>query len=127
MHTIRLNNAVFAAHHGVQPEEQQTGGRYEVDVSLDVDFEEAAREDELQKTVDYANIYALVEQLITANRFKLLERIAWKIADHILREFPQVLYVEVAVRKTNPPLGGPCASAEAIFRGPKWPIARTSH
>ena len=123
MHTIRLNRAVFTAHHGVKSAERQTGGCYEVDVSMDVDFEAAARTDDLQKTADYAGVYALVEELITNNRFKLLERIAWKIAHRIMDEFPQVAYVEVTVRKMNPPLGGSCSSAEAVFRIPRWPKA----
>lgn len=121
MHTIKLNNLVFVAHHGVQAEEQQAGRRFEVDVSMDVDFEEAAREDDLQKTVDYARAYVIVEELILTNRFRLLERIAWTIAQRILGEFPSVLYVEVAVRKVNPPIGAKCDSAEAIFRGPRLP------
>ncbi|MDE2730853.1 MAG: dihydroneopterin aldolase [Bacteroidota bacterium] len=123
MHSVRLNRAVFTAHHGVKSAEQQAGGSYEVDVSMDVDFEEAARTDDLHKTVDYACVYGLVEGLITTNRFKLLERIAWKIAHRILEEFPEVVYVEVAVRKMNPPLGGSCASSEVIYRAPRWPTA----
>ena len=121
MHTIRLNNAVFEAHHGVYSSEQQAGGRFEVDVRMDVDFEEAAKADDVQLTVDYARVFELMKELIINNRFKLLERIAWEIGRRILLEFDQVLYVEVAVRKVNPPLGGSCTSAEVVFRGPKWP------
>ena len=112
---------VFIANHGVQAEEQLAKQRFEVDVSMDVDFEEAAREDDLRKTVDYAKVYDFVEELILSNRFRLLERIAWTIAQRILEEFPIALYVEVSVRKVNPPIGGKCASAEAVFRGPRLP------
>ena len=43
--TVRLVNAVFYAHHGVMQEEHRIGGRYEVDVAMDLDFEEAAKEE----------------------------------------------------------------------------------
>ena len=37
--SVRLINAVFYAHHGVMKEEHRIGGRYEVDVSMDVNFD----------------------------------------------------------------------------------------
>nr|WP_243664118.1 dihydroneopterin aldolase [Rhodothermus marinus] len=50
---VRLVNAVFYAHHGVTQEEHRIGGRYEVDVAMELNVEEAARTDALEKTVDY--------------------------------------------------------------------------
>ena len=47
---MRLVNAVFYAHHGVTKEEHQLGGRYEVDVAMHFDFEEAAATDRLSST-----------------------------------------------------------------------------
>ena len=79
MHTIRLNKAVFEAHHGVYSAEQEAGSRFEVDVSMDVDFEAAASADDVRMTVDYAQVYALVSELIINHRFNLLERVAWEI------------------------------------------------
>ena len=116
MSTVRLINAVFYAHHGVMQEEHRIGGRYEVDVSMDLDFEEAAREDDLEKTVDYERIYQLVEELVTQNRFYLIERLAYLIAHRVLDVYAQVDAVEVTVRKPNPPVGGTADRAEAIYR-----------
>ena len=114
--TVRLINAVFYAHHGVMQEEHRIGGRYEVDVSMDLDFEEAAREDNLAKTVDYERIYQLVERIVTNNNFYLIERLAYLIGQDVLRAYPAVQAVEVAVRKPNPPVGGTADRAEAIYR-----------
>ena len=127
MHTIRLNNLTFLAHHGVCPEEQFIGGRYEVDVSMDLDFEAAGKGDDLQQTVDYALVYRLVEGVINGPRVQLLERLAWRIAQVVLQQFPPVCYIEVAVRKINPPLGGECSSAEVIFRGPRLTTKQKDH
>ena len=113
---IRLNNAVFNAHHGVTPEERRTGGRFEVDVAMDVDFKEAADGDDVTKTADYEKIYGVVRDIVTGNRFCLIERLAYLIAHGILQEEAQVLSVQVTMRKVHPPVGGPCDSAEAVYK-----------
>lgn len=113
--TVRLVNAVFYAHHGVMQEEHRIGGRYEVDVVMNLDFEEAARTDDLSKTVDYESIYKLVQAIVLENRFYLIEKLAFLIATEVLTKYPVVQAVEVAVRKPNPPVGGTCDRAEAVY------------
>lgn len=114
--TVRLNNAVFYAHHGVMQEEHRIGGRYEVDIAMDVNFRDAAEEDDLTKTVDYERVYGEVRDIITGNKFFLIERLAYMIANSILRKEPMALSVQVTVRKANPPVGGPCDCAEAVYK-----------
>ncbi|MDA0379573.1 MAG: dihydroneopterin aldolase [Bacteroidetes bacterium] len=112
---VRLNNAVFYAHHGVMQEEHRIGGRYEVDIEMEVDFEKAAQEDELSCTVDYERVYSDVRDIITGNKFFLIERLAYLIAHRILEREVMARTVEVTVRKANPPVGGPCDCAEAVY------------
>lgn len=114
--TVRLRNAVFYAHHGVMQEEHRIGGRYEVDVAMDLDFESAASHDDLSKTVDYEQVYGVVRRVVTGNRFFLIERLAYLIAQEVLEGAGHVRSVEVTVRKANPPVGGPCDCAEAVYR-----------
>ena len=114
--TVRLVNAVFYGHHGVMQEEHRIGGRYEVDVAADLDFEAAARADDLAKTVNYEQVYDIVEELVTQNNFYLIEKLAYLIAHRVLEDYPDVAAIEVTVRKPNPPVGGPCDRAEAVYR-----------
>jgi dihydroneopterin aldolase len=114
--TVRLINAVFYAHHGVMQEEHRIGGRYEVDVAMDLDFGDAAREDDLSATVDYESVYGRVKSVVMENNFYLIERLALLIGEAVLEEHAVVEAVEVTVRKSNPPVGGPCDRAEAVFR-----------
>jgi dihydroneopterin aldolase len=114
--TVRLINAVFYGHHGVMQEEHRIGGRYEVDVSVDLDFESAAIHDDLAETVNYEKIYAFVRELMTENNFYLIEKLAYRIANKVVEFYPGIESVEVTVRKPNPPVGGPCDRAEAIYR-----------
>ena len=113
--TVRLVNAVFYGHHGVMQEEHRVGGRYEVDVSVGIDFEEAALHDDLTRTVDYEQVYDFVRRLVTENNFYLIEKLAYRIAQTVLDTYPDVEGVEVTVRKPNPPVGGPCDRAEATY------------
>jgi len=114
--TVRLVNAVFYGHHGVMQEEHRIGGRYEVDVAADLDFEAAARTDDLDKTVNYEQVYDIVDELVTQNNFYLIEKLAYLIAHRVLDVYPDVAAIEVTVRKPNPPVGGPCDRAEAVYR-----------
>lgn len=113
--TVTLVNAVFYAHHGVMKEEHRIGGRFEVDVAMELDFERAARTDDLSATVDYERIYHLVKGIVTHNRFYLIERLAYLIAREVADAYPDIWSVRVTVRKPNPPVGGPCDRAEATY------------
>jgi len=112
---VRLVNAVFYGHHGVMQEEHEVGGRYEVDVGVELDFEAAARHDDLTRTVNYEKVYDFVRTLVTENNFYLIEKLAYRIAQQVLDTYPSVDGVEVTVRKPNPPVGGPCDRAEAMY------------
>jgi len=114
--TVRLVNAVFYGHHGVMQEEHRIGGRYEVDVAVDLDFVEAAVHDDLSKTVNYEQVYEFVEELVTENNFYLIEKLAYLIAQRVREAYPDLEGIEVTVRKPNPPVGGPCDRAEATYR-----------
>jgi len=114
--SVRLINCVFYAHHGVMQEEHRIGGRYEVDILMDLDFGAAAAEDDLGKTVDYERIYGMTRDIVTRNRFYLIERLAFLIAQGVLSEHPIIESVQVTVRKPNPPVGGPCDRAEAVYQ-----------
>ena len=114
--TVRLVNAVFYGHHGVMQEEHRIGGRYEVDVSVDLDFEQAAIHDDLGQTVNYEKVYGFVQKLVTENNFYLIEKLAYRIAHRVAEAYPNIESVEATVRKPNPPVGGPCDRAEAVYR-----------
>jgi 7,8-dihydroneopterin aldolase/epimerase/oxygenase len=105
MGVIRLHNMTFYGYHGISAAERQTGRRFEVDVELVVDMDKAARTDKLKDTVNYTEVYRIVEQIVLQNSFALLETIAVKLANQILKKFnPQE--VTVRVRKKIPPVPG---------------------
>jgi dihydroneopterin aldolase len=112
-HIIRLHNAVFYAYHGVVQDEQNLGGKFEIDVDLYTDFTEAAEHDSLKQTVDYEKVYNLVKRVVTEKKYYLIEALANKIAKSILEAFERVDKVCVCVRKPSAPVKGVIDYVEA--------------
>jgi 7,8-dihydroneopterin aldolase/epimerase/oxygenase len=113
---VRLMNAIFYAHHGVTKEEHKVGARYEVDAELALDITDAGKSDKLGKTADYEKVYSKIREVITTNKFYLIESVAQRIAQGLLDDFPALMSVRIAVRKRNPPVGGVCDYAEADYQ-----------
>ena len=101
---LRLMNLVFHAYHGLLPEEERLGQRFEVDVELLLDLAAAGRADEPQLTVDYTDALALVEHIVTQRRFGLVEALAEALAEGIRQRFSTLEGVIIRVRKPNPPV-----------------------
>jgi len=113
---IRIRKATFYGYHGVRSEEQSVGGKFEADVDIYTDFSEAAKEDNLDQTIDYHKVYSFMYQLALGQKYYLIESLAAKIADDLLQKFERIKKVAVRIRKNNPPLGGvvDCVEIEIV-------------
>lgn len=116
LNIIRIKKATFYGYHGVLSEEQSVGGKFEADVDIYTDFLKAAEKDSLTQTVDYEKVYKFMYQLALEQKYYLIESLATKIADELLKKFLQIQKVAVRVRKNNPPLGGlvDCVEVEVV-------------
>ena len=88
---------------GALPEERERVQPLEVDLDVHADLRPAGASDELGDTVDYGALAAAVDQVITTERFVLLERLAQRLADVVLAD-SRVERVTVTVRKLRPPV-----------------------
>ncbi len=114
---IRIHNASFYAFHGVGSDEQRLGGNFEVDVELRADLTEAKAGDTLDRTIDYASVYALVQTIVTSKNYRLIEALADAVVKGILASFSRVSFVVVRVRKLRPPVHGAVGYVEAEVTG----------
>jgi len=103
---IRLHNAVFYAYHGVLLDEQNLGGKFEVDVDLYCDLSRGAKSDHLDDTVNYERVYDCIRILVMEKKHLLLESLANAIGKGILEDFSKVQSVTVRVRKPSAPVKG---------------------
>ena len=113
MGVILLENMKFHAFHGVLPEERIVGNNYSVTVKFSFDFSKAAKSDDLDETINYAEVYELVKGEMQQPS-KLIEHVAQRISDRILLRFPQVKSLEVQLSKHNPPVSGEVEKATVI-------------
>ena len=89
--------------HGVNPEEQARAQPWEVDLDIELDVSRAGLSDALADTIDYGGVCVAVERIIIGERHQLLERLAARIADCVLRN-PLADAVTVEIRKVRPPV-----------------------
>lgn len=107
---IHLRNVRFYAFHGVQPQERMVGGDFLVDVRVGYPLEAAIQSDEVEDTLNYATLYALVKREMEQPS-NLLEHVAGRIATAIEQAFPQVQSIDLTLTKQNPPMGADCEGA----------------
>jgi len=103
--SIRLQNMRFYGRHGVNPEEQTLGQRFEVDVELRLDTRPAGLRDDLRLTINYAQVYKVVKRIVEEECFALIEALAEAIATSVGQHFAPES-VRVCVRKPHAPLKG---------------------
>lgn len=99
---IELQALRFFAAHGMYAEEKKVGNDFEVDLHLETPAPETPNL-QLEQTVDYVEVYEIVEEVFRTEK-ALLETCAMLIAEKVKARFPQVLAIEVAVRKLAPPI-----------------------
>lgn len=104
---ISLTGVRARGYHGVLDAERREGQDFLVDVHLGLDLGPAAASDDLRRTVDYAEVAALVVQVVEGEPFDLIERVAGVIADRVLGAQPLVERVAVTVHKPQAPVGVP--------------------
>ena len=104
---IELIGLEFFAYHGVYSEEQKTGNNFIVNLSVAGDFDNAVGNDQLEGTIDYEKLYAVIADEMQT-RSKLLEHLAGRILNRIIKGHPEIKEITVAIDKLNPPINGKC-------------------
>ena len=109
---IHLEGMKFYAYHGVLPQENFVGANYYIDLKLKTDFSRAAETDELEGTVNYADIHAAVKEEMRITS-QLLEHVCQRIARRIFHDFPTIETIDISLFKENPPMGA-CAQRVGV-------------
>src|SRR6187200_977025 len=103
MDQLHLTGLQFFGFHGTEPWEKEIGRRFEVDIDLQVDMTAAGQTDQLDKVLDYRNVYAAAKDVIAGESHNLIERIAWRVLEEMFKRFPQVNSACVKVGKPEAP------------------------
>ncbi len=107
----------FYGFHGLFPEENKLGQRFNVDVTLFVDLTKAGTSDDMNDSIHYGHAYELIKGVVEGEAMNLIETVAQLIADKLLTAFDLLRAVQIKVIKPDPPIPGHYKSvAVEIYR-----------
>ena len=106
MDRIFLRGMHFMACHGVLEHEREVPQPFVVDVELGFSLRMAGESDDLRETVNYAEVYRIVREILEGVPKKLIESLAEEIADRLLRVWVALRFVRVTVHKPAAPIDG---------------------
>ncbi len=87
---IFIKGLALHANHGVMAHEAKVGQSFAIDLDLEIDLNAAARSDKVMDTVSYDKVVDCVSKAFCAQRFRLIEAAAGRVADAVLAAFPRV-------------------------------------
>ncbi|MFA1822961.1 dihydroneopterin aldolase [Virgibacillus oceani] len=106
MDKILLNNLQFYGYHGLLPEENKLGQRFNVDVELYADLKKPGETDDMNDSIHYGEAYEIIKEVVEGEAKNLIEAVAETIAERLLANFSLLSACTVNVIKPDPPIAG---------------------
>jgi dihydroneopterin aldolase len=101
---IFISGLMLHAYHGVMAHEAKVGQTFSIDLVLELDLSIAARTDKVADTVSYDKVVGCATEAFLAQRFRLIEAAAGRIAEAVLASFSRVRVVTVTIHKPHAPI-----------------------
>ena len=98
MDKIIIDSLRLFAYHGVNPEEQEDGQFFILDIEADIPLSKAGESDDLNDTVSYAQMIKCARRVFSS------QKDARRVADALLEEFPPIEGVRVTCKKPDAPM-----------------------
>ena len=102
---ILIEDLKIFAKHGVLQEENVVGTYYLVNLEIEANIWKASQTDDLEDTINYAEINDIIHQEM-AIPSKLLEHVIGRIFSKLEQNFPQITAMKIKLTKVNPPMKG---------------------
>ena len=111
---IVLNKMEFYGFHGVPDSERKIKQLFEISVSFNYDFTQAAIDDNLDETINYVEVYNICKNEL-GKKYKLIESIAYRIAHAIKNKYENIDNIEVKISKPQVQIQGKLENVEVIY------------
>ena len=108
--TISVEKLRIHACHGVMAQEREVGADFLVTIRVHYNIMKAMNTDDVADTLDYAAVYELVRREMAVPS-QLLEHVAGRIVQALLRQFPAISSIDLWLTKVTPPMGADCEGA----------------
>lgn len=103
MDKLVIGELSFFGHCGITPGERETGQRFSVTIDILTDISVPALSDNLKDAFDYAAISKRIVEWGEKERFHLIEKMAERLAEILIREF-KAPKVKIRLLKIHPPI-----------------------
>ena len=100
---IQISGIRCYGYTGYFPEEQVLGQWFELDLTIWMDLSVTGSDDQLENTLNYADVVERVTNLLETSRFKTIEKLNAVVIEAVLA-FNQVQKVHSRLVKVSPPI-----------------------
>ena len=104
MDTIKIDKLSVYAYHGCEESEKINGQEFFIDADLHVDMSASCISDNLDDTVNYAEVCEFINKFFSTNRYDLIEAAAEQTARAVLKQFPKIREIDMTVNKPSAPI-----------------------
>jgi 7,8-dihydroneopterin aldolase/epimerase/oxygenase len=115
MGIIKIEGMEFYAYHGHYREERYVGNRFLLDISINTNTTKAEKSDNIEDTLNYQQVYAIIKDDMENKQSHLLENIGRRIIDRLYKNFDSIDKVKLKISKINPPMGGQIQSVSVTI------------
>ena len=104
MDRITISDLEVFAHHGVLKEENALGQKFLISAELFTDISEAAKGDDLTKSINYAEVCKTIASYLKENTYQLIETTADRLARHLLLTYDRIDHIKIEIKKPWAPI-----------------------
>lgn len=112
---IELRGLTVRGRHGVFDHERTNGQDFVLDITVWIDLADAAANDDLAGTYDYAALAQLAADIVAGPPRNLIEAVGGEIAEKVMDD-QRVHAVEVVVHKPHAPIAHRFADVAVVVR-----------
>lgn len=106
MEKVILKDFEVRACHGVNLEEKINPQRFLITAVVYLDFEDAAKFDDVDKTVSYSAIKKDIKCFFEQNCFNLIETLAVRCTKMLLKKYDLAKRIDMTIKKPDAPMSG---------------------
>lgn len=107
MDRIKIEGLTVYAHHGAFLKERATGQEFVINADMGTRIQKAAKDDDLEKTIDYGQVCEMIAEFMTKHRYNLIETCAENLAEYLLMEVKGLGEITLEINKPSAPISRP--------------------
>ncbi len=112
---IRIRELKVFANHGVYEAETKRGQNFYINAELTLDSDsQNVLSDNIEETVNYAEVCEFINEYFKENTCKLIERIAELLCIELLYRYPLINAAKIEIRKPEAPIEIPFESVSVV-------------